>query len=104
MVARSDIKLLAMGVNLQFLLFILDSYPIFISDPFLSTLVLFDLLVIITPHYADILLIVSIESPVFMSIWNVLSKIGDQQLMSYFLFGVIVHIVILKTKIMSNFL
>ena len=104
MPAHFGTRLLGIGVNLQLLLIVIDKFPVFLENDILMAILILNIIASLCIHSTDLLLLVMIEQPILTKLWLIVSSTGDDNLKTLFIIGCIVHMIIIKNKMLVNML
>jgi len=94
--------MLGLGANLQLIIALVSTFPTFIQEPLLALFIVLDILATICMHNTNILFLLMVEQPIFLTMWLIIDYINDAQLIRFFVLGVITHLIIIENTILVN--
>jgi len=102
MAARFKTRILGIGLNLQILLCLISTFPQFMKDPVLLSVIIMSILATMCIDLLDILLLTTLDYPVLLALWEIIKDVGEQHLQALFILGCIVHMFIIQNQILIN--
>lgn len=104
MAARSALRLMGYGVNLQLVIISIEIFPSLISNDILVIITILNILISLSFHNTILLALASIEQPILFELWSLIRDIGDPTLQYAFIAGCIIHLTIIQNQLLVNIL